>query len=322
MKKFIFVVFFLIFLFAFCNICYAAGQKIQIQELDLTLKIPENYIVITQNTSTNGTEANEVKEYGLSISDIQYSMIASNLYLDALEMSGMNEITINSVILEYETPELKNLDIQQKEYLIEYITDMLAPENLNDMVNEYAEENPDAFLLENIHAEYIGEEMIGELLYMIFDITGEQNGIKTYSKYYYTITRNQGIGIKLLSYNGSLTDSQNEILYSVVSSMNFLTPESSVIIQSQDLETGSTNLGDFGYKVLVAVIVAGILNLIFLPISIMNKKKKLNAVNTNLKSENEEKKNMDKKLFCTKCGKLIPIESEYCRYCGNKVSKL
>ena len=348
MKIFVLIVLVIVFLFSF-NIMAIASQSIAVPELDLSIDIPDDYMVFTRNISPISDIALQLEEYGVPLEEVLAAMETQHLYLDAISDDGLTEISLISNDVE-NSPELKNLDESTIEGLIEALSS-------GDAIEDFSNES-NAVMLDNIQTEEFEKEMINNVLYITYNLTGKQNDVEIYSRNYFTITRNHALTIRFMSYN-EITPSQNKIIDNIVHSITFLAPESTV--QSNDT---SFSWDELLYKVLIGAIVAGIIGGIAGPIAWhKNKKKKANMseettnenvnneqkkiiiqlekeqhsedqiVKTQIKSEQVDQKGInnnvqineipkdEEKLFCKECGSKIPVDSKFCYKCGTKVNQ-
>jgi hypothetical protein len=253
--------------------CYAANQIIEIPELDLSINIPENYLVITRDSPITDEVASEMQNYGISAEELQNTMETKDLYLGAIDNNHKNKIGLFSTDVE-NSPELKNYD----EAEIESMIDSLSPENDQDYLPTST-----GSALDDIKIGSIEKVMINNVLYIVCDFTANEDGSQINTKNYFTITRNHAITIKLISYNGTLTQSQNDVLSSIVNSIAFSSAESN--ISSQPKKTLENTLSEAGYKALIGGIAAAVINLIFWPIEIIRRKRRMrNIIDAYMKS--------------------------------------
>jgi hypothetical protein len=261
-------------------------------------------------------------------------MKPNHIYLDALNYTDSSEIILVSVEND-ESPELKNFSQSDIDDLISLMT--------SGSLEDYYTPDPEAVILEDIKLTYEGQELINDTLYLVFSSASTQEGNTVYTKNYFTITRNNGITIKLLSYNVPLSPEQNELLSSVVNSISFSSPESD-ILPYQSNKSSESNFSEIGYKILTWVIASAIIILISLTVSLIKKRaskkdtdipagqsasptnKKAPHENGNADISDSDKNDSDpnisldkEQIYCNHCGKKLPSGSAFCLYCGKKV---
>ncbi len=80
-KKYVFAILFVILLLTSVNVSAAKGGKYTIEEGNLKITVPSNYIVITRDTTSKDAD---IKKYGIDLDQMKEQFESSNIYADII----------------------------------------------------------------------------------------------------------------------------------------------------------------------------------------------------------------------------------------------
>ncbi|GEM_PF-2712345 len=80
-KKFVLVILFVVLLLTSINVSAAKGGTYTIEEGNLKISVPSNYIVFTRDTTSKDAD---IKKYGIDIAELKELFISGNIYADMM----------------------------------------------------------------------------------------------------------------------------------------------------------------------------------------------------------------------------------------------
>lgn len=188
-----------------------AVNTYELSELDLSLDIPNKYLVITRETDENDpvfSKYNVDKE-----STITY-FEAHNIYLSALADDNSEEITVTMVSNEVE--DINTISDLELEVIISSIKEELKKYNINILDYEIYQHTQTKFL--KVH---------------FYDSAHTSYGLQ-----YYTICNYKSMNFTLRSYLGDVSSEQESTIQTVVDSIKY---NATVLGSEQDEETSSSD---------------------------------------------------------------------------------
>lgn len=202
MKKIfrVFIVFMLI-MSVFISTAYASTQH-DIDELDMSVCIPEDFMVFTRNTSTNDPNLSII---GMNKESLEQQFTQGNIYLDAIKNDYSTQIIVTM------TQNSGATDI--------FDLNLYTEEEKRNIAEE--EQKSDA--LKTANAKYTGYAFCKnkQASFICFNISSSADENNLYSKQYFTIINGQAINIILYSSNGLVSADQENILKSVIDNISF-----------------------------------------------------------------------------------------------------
>ena len=171
---------------------HAASDQYAIPELDLTISIPTEYDVFTLGMSSNNPL---FSDYGTTKADLEAQFIASSIYLDAISPARNEEIVVTMT----DSP-LPNLNGMGDTTLM-----TLAAA----LVNEYTNYGITVTDYDIYHQDQLA-------FIQIYFHDAEET---VYGLQFYTVSNEQAMNITLRSYEGSISDSQENTICTVVDSI-------------------------------------------------------------------------------------------------------
>ncbi|MEL4106976.1 hypothetical protein AAFA46_09095 [Oscillospiraceae bacterium WX1] len=205
----------------------------------MTVKIPENYYVLTRDFDLNDSK---LQELGLDGSAFADYMDRQNIYLNAL---GSDETEILFTMPQNTSGTLPDYSLMSDEKLLA-IT--------NDIVSEF----------ENIGGYDVTVDVYHhpQTKFLQIHFTQLLNDIDTYNSEYFTVINNRQIVIVLKNYGQPVTDTQETLLRQVVDGVAFDAPLSFNNIQRNGLNLFGINVGQVLLYGLVGACSGGILIII------------------------------------------------------------
>lgn len=199
---------------------HAASSKYTIPALDLTISIPEEYDVFTLDMSSNDPL---FSDYGTTKADVDAQFTASSIYLNAISTVRNEEIVVTMT----DSP-LTNLN---------GLGDTTLMTLASALVDEYANYGITVTDYDVYHHDQL------TFIQIYFHDTGKT----VYGLQFYTVSNEQAMNFTLRSYEGSISSSQENTIYTIVDSIRLnyeveATPtvEASPAFVHTDKDTGLT----------------------------------------------------------------------------------
>ena len=180
----------------------AADSTVGFDEFGFSVSFPGDLIVFTRDTEASSPHWEEI---GLDRDLFLSLMESSDLYADAVSPDLAYEIT--TIIRRGENYEgLYNMNrVGSDEELLKWMR-----EGLDEAVEQTG-----------VSLENLSVYRSGELKYISFDLTNEENGLTVYGKSYMTVVNGISVQISLRSYDGRPDESREALLRTVVDSVRF-----------------------------------------------------------------------------------------------------
>lgn len=273
----------------------AADSTVGFDEFGFSVTFPSDLIVFTRDTDPASLQWAIV---GLDGDDILSFMESSDIYADALSPDFTYEIT--TIIRRGENYEnLYNLNrCKNDEEILSWVR-----EGFEEAVEETGVAAGNLFVYSS-----------GELKYICFDLTNEENGQTVYGKSYMTVVNGISVQITLRSYDGPLGSSREKLLQTVVDSVQFQKIKSKPVSLDLDSELG---------KILESALVGGVTALcVSLPYYLFKKIKKGKQAEGRtepISSPAAPAPGTEFILRCGNCGGELPQDVRFCPHCGWKI---
>lgn len=174
---------------------FAESNSFELDELGLTVTIPSEYDVITQDTATNSLIFSEL---GVSGADLIADFKASGIYLNALPKDVIDEEIVATM-----TPSgLDNFSIFSDTALITLVS---------SIINEY-----EAFGIDVLEYDIYNHPQAKFIRIRFIDTSSSAYGLQFYTMYDY-----KAINFTLRSYSGGISQDQEDTIESIVDSIVF-----------------------------------------------------------------------------------------------------
>ncbi|MCH5212649.1 MAG: hypothetical protein J1G06_06520 [Oscillospiraceae bacterium] len=210
MRKRIYIVLYILIVFimsAYMSVHAAEMNTYTINELGLSIKIPDNYAVVTRDINENDSS---LKVFARTKDDMVSFMTARSIYLDAFDENTNNEIVITKTDNDF-------IDLN-------YLSDDTLLDLIEEMKSEY----------EAVGITYIRSETYdnGTMKFAKIYISQPNGSNTAYGLQYYTIYNKQAINITIHSYANLITQETEALMKNIVDSASF-----NGGIQSSDLKS-------------------------------------------------------------------------------------
>lgn len=147
----------------------------------------------------------------------------------------------------------------------------------------------------------------GELKYVYFDLTNEENGLTVYGKSYMTVVNGISVQITLRSYDGSFDGSREALLRAVVDSVQFEQIKS---------KPASAGLKSEIRNILTDALIGGVAGLGFYVVMKIIKRMDRKKADGGDSSADTTAAST---LRCGNCGGELPQDVKFCPHCGWKI---
>ena len=253
MKKFVAVMAAALLIVLCTGTAFAHGDTYSLPDLNLTVAIPDGYLVVTDET----LDDLDVKEalydlFGLEAREARTSLADQDIYLDALEADGKNEFMI-SMTQDEEDGATSVMSTNFAQMLIE---DMQDVEGYVDQQVEYFKS--EAFA-EEVGGEVVGVEKVqtDDALYISYHIIVEVDGAAYDELHYMTIKNGQHLDFMLRENNGSITPEHEELMEGIMDSVEIGKAEDNAVTRKIAQNERASVTGVVVGIVLAAVVALG-----------------------------------------------------------------
>lgn len=228
-------------LLLFALVC-AGGQSLaletayQLEELEVSLSVPDDLYVLTRASSDAAFEA-----LGLSKEEMLQTFALRRIYLDAIWEGSMTELII-TMSENSGTSALYQLNEQSPEKIEELALsfmrlaeDMLPiPGNVN---NPSGRDVFSRFWYTN-YSVYTD----AQVPFIVLEMRGEFDGAPLYGRQYYTVVNGRGVYLTLQSFDGEISQAHATQLLQIVDSCQFVLKPSPVEVEPKYLNISLTIL--------------------------------------------------------------------------------
>ena len=278
MKKIICMVVICVLVLGVAAAGFAAGETFEIPDLHMTVTIPGAEGLMTAVT---GVEANDmveewVEELGVDVDYFMDYLENNMIYFNAIDPNGSFEYSIsawqdNASEYVYDLDTLSQADMEEvmKEATGINSSGELDQDVLDDMVSNGVQIFDDA----NINIDSL--EKIGDTTYMVGSVDGTSGEIDLWQQLYITVKNGQFIYIRMISYDGPVTDEQKSTLKEIVQSASYENIPSTGATYAQD-KAKADGMRNIMVGVIIAVVV--IIAIVLVVTLRKNTRKKAQAV--------------------------------------------
>lgn len=230
---------------------FAQSIPCSVPALNLTIDIPDSYLVFTDETMADPEMEQTVYDlFGVDIEDVRYSLESQDIYLDALELDGGNEFVISMTTDgdDFDTP-FHSASLNQM-----YIDDFLTVEQgyIDGQIEyfqsaEFAEEVGGNVLdVKEVRAE--------DAVYIAYHIVAELDGDEYDQLHYLTVKNGQNLDFSLRENGGNITPEHEKLMADIMGSVRIDTVDNAV---SKKMEAAAqANMAALVVGIVLAVIVA------------------------------------------------------------------
>ena len=266
----------------------AADSTVSFDEFGFSVTFPADVIVFTRDTEP---ESPHWEEIGLDRDLFLTLMESSDMYADAISPDLAYEIT--TIIRRGENYEgLYNMNrVESDEELLE---------SMRGGLDEAVEQT-------GVALENLSVYSSGELKYVYFDLTNEENGLTVYGKSYMTVVNGISVQITLRSYDGSFDGSREALLRAVVDSVQFEQIKS---------KPASAGLKSEIRNILTDALIGGVAGLGFYVVMKIIKRMDRKKADGGDSSADTTAAST---LRCGNCGGELPQDVKFCPHCGWKI---
>lgn len=252
MKKMIAAVAAVLLIVLCAGTAFAQGKEYSLPELNLTVMLPDGYLVLTDETLDDAQVQDTLYDwYGLDAEAVRDSFEEQDIYLDALEMDGENEFMISMTRDEEDSvPSVATANFNQ--ILIEDLRD--SPEYVDQQVEYFKSAD---------YAEWTGGEVADvkkvstdDALYISYHVIVEVDGIEYDELHYMTVTNGQYMDFVLRENGGSITPEHEQMMEEIMGSVKIEQVDNEVsrkIVAQAQASTAGVIIG----IVLAAIVVLG-----------------------------------------------------------------
>lgn len=337
MKKILFILLAaILLLLPASGVLAAPGGEYAIDEADMTVMIPKDWTVFTRQTTKNDSD---LKQFGLDQEIVEEYLVDTDSYIYAFPDDN-TFMLFTSYYEEY----FDGID-----NFTEYFSDLSLDEK-QEMINEIAQMDIDGLELNNVQI-YESDEGNKYLFIQLDGYIGT-----TQTRMYMTILDSKATGFAFYSLTDDpFTDTQKAEFQNIIDSVVFDGIKTYDEVLTENFLEQQRNK-QITIAVIVGIIVVGII--VGLSVSRGKKTKaKLAAQNAAISYENtapneeimstenaasesetnseqnntiaqvdktaadNDTQELDKTLFCRKCGNKLPEDSEFCNQCGERIIK-
>lgn len=202
MKRLLMVLLTLCLFFSlFSPAAFAAGNIYKLDELGMSIELPQDYVVFTRDIKSNDPN---LSAYGLTRDELYSLMVDGCIYLNAWDKDLNYEIVVTMT------------DSPVEDF------NLFSDTALTDMASSLKEE------YQNYGITYIKSELYqhSQAKFVKIYISQQSNGSTVYGLEYSTVYNSQAINITLQSYSGKINSDKEAILKKIVDSVCFDTAPS------------------------------------------------------------------------------------------------
>jgi hypothetical protein len=218
-------------------------KKIELNELYMTIKIPNDWIIFTRNIDDDDEN---LKLLRIDAQTLKNQYLSKKIFLNAICLNPTNEVVVTMI------------EGFESIYNFNEFTEKQLENMANDTIN--SNETKKAGITYTNYSIYTQKN----IKYVVFDLNQQAEGNIVYGKQYYTVHNGQAISITLQSYNGKITDDFALKHRSIVDSINFTETFSNPNKKSNEYETitGSKILDKSLFSIIGSAILGGIMMII------------------------------------------------------------
>lgn len=337
-KKVVLVILFVVLLLTSVNISAAKGGTYTIEEGNLKITVPSNYIVFTRDTTSKDAD---IKKYGIDLAELKALFISGNIYADM-----MTDKKSEILVVVYEDSSSKKIP-NLTEYLKKY-PDEFSKMNSSGVIDD----------LKQSGLEVSSLTLYKNSKYYYLHFEGYNNKNKNYVDMYATTINGKYVAFSTIPLtNTKVTSSQKTALKNFVDK-NVSFYDVQPLPASANPSSASPVMG-----IIIAAAAIGAIVVLIISLSRKSKKKNNTAANditannstisgelalqnssnenyitgndevsinnednsadkpaeTEAELVNKNDANSDDVIFCRKCGCKLPKESAFCKSCGTKI---
>jgi len=178
---------------------FAKNQTYVLDELGMSMAIPDEFVVFTRDIDDNDPN---LTEYGLTKDYMETLMLNGNIYLNAWDSTVNHEIVVTMI------------DSQFEDY------NLFSDTMLTTMTSSFAEEYK-AIGITVLDTDIYQHEQAK--FYKVY-ISQPNNGVNVYGLQYHTVYDGKAINITMHSYNGVIDENDEAILKRIVDDTHFTAP--------------------------------------------------------------------------------------------------
>lgn len=236
----------------YAGAAFAQNIPCSVPALNLTVDIPDSYLVFTDETMADPeTEQTVYDLFGVDIEDVRYSLESQDIYLDALELDGGNEFVISMT-----TDGQDDFDMPYQSAALNqmYIDDFLTVEQgyIDGQIEyfqsaEFAEEvGGDVLDVKEVRAE--------DAVYIAYHIVAELDGDEYDGLHYLTVKNGQNLNFSLRENGGNITPEHEKLMADIMGSVRIDTVDNAV---SKKMEAAAqANMAALVVGIILAAVVA------------------------------------------------------------------
>lgn len=335
-KKFVLIIVFVVLLLTSMNVSAAKGGKYTIEEGNLKIIVPSNYIVFTRDTTSKDAD---IKKYGIDIAELKELFISGNIYADM-----MTDKKSEILVMVYEDSSSRKIP-NLTEYLKKY-PDEFSKMNSSGVIDDLKKSG--------LEVSSLTLYKNSKNYYLHFEGYNSKN--KNYVDMYATTINGKYVAFSTIPLaNTKVTSAQKTAL------KNFVDKNVSFYdVQPLPPFTNPSSASAIGIIIAVVAIGAIVVLIIFLT---KKSKKKNSAIDNNINTSSNTNSNefaiqntsndnyitendevsinnednladkpveteaelsaniadTDEVIFCRRCGCMLPKDSAFCKICGTKI---
>lgn len=337
-KKIVLVILFVVLLSTSMNVSAAKGGKYTIEEGNLKISVPSNYIVFTRDTTSKDAD---IKKYGIDLAELKALFISGNIYADM-----MTDKKSEILVMIYDDSSSKKIP-NLTEYLKKY-PDEFSKMNSSGVIDDLKESG--------LEVSSLTLYKNSKCYYLHFEGYNSKN--KNYVDMYATTINGKYVAFSTIPLSDTkVTSAQKTALKNFVDK-NVSFYDVQPLPASANPSSASPVVG-----IIIAVVAMGAIVVLIIILTKKSKKKNNIAANdittnnstiseelaiqntrndnyitendkdiinnednsadkpaeTETELVNENNTNSDDVIFCRKCGCKLPKESAFCKSCGTKI---
>ena len=196
---------------------FAAGSSYKLDELGMSIELPQDYIVFTRDIKSNDPN---LSAYGLTRDELYSLMVDGCIYLNAWDKDLNYEIIVTMT------------DSPVEDF------NLYSDTALMDLASSAEDE------YRNYGITYIKSELYqhSQAKFIKIYISQQSNGSAVYGLEYSTVYNSQSINITLQSYSGKINSSKEAILKEIVDSVRFDTAPSAASLENNSVGSEGGNI--------------------------------------------------------------------------------
>ena len=196
---------------------FAAGSSYKLDELGMSIELPQDYIVFTRDIKSNDPN---LSAYGLTRDELYSLMVDGCIYLNAWDKDLNYEIIVTMT------------DSPVEDF------NLYSDTALMDLASSAEDE------YRNYGITYIKSELYqhSQAKFIKIYISQQSNGSTVYGLEYSTVYNSKAINITLQSYSGKINSSKEAILKEIVDSVRFDTAPSAASLENNSVGSEGGNI--------------------------------------------------------------------------------